>query len=134
MTTTQSGLIFFSPRSVSMPSITGMLTSSMIEVGLLPLVDLERLGPVRRLEDPLHAEVAQEERDELPDVGLVVDEQDASAEVHLKRGRRTTNSQPRPGMFSTPIVPRCASTILRQMARPSPVLFSPPVGCADRRP
>ncbi len=44
------------------------------------------------------------------------------------------NSAPRPGMLSTPIVPSWASTILRQMASPSPVLFSPPVGCVDSRP
>jgi hypothetical protein len=31
-------------------------------------------------------------------------------------------------------MPPCASIILRQIAKPSPVLFSPPVGCTESRP
>ena len=60
-----------------------MLTSSMTRSGFSLLKTSIAALPVRGLEDLRHPEVAQEERHELPDVGLVVDEQDAAFEVHL---------------------------------------------------
>src|SRR6185503_1088788 len=78
-------------------------------------------------------ELFQDQRDVFADVGLVIDEQNHSGEVHELAGRRTRNSQPRVGRFSAAMVPPWASTILRQMASPSPVLFSPAVGLLERR-
>jgi len=48
-------------------------------------------------------------------------------------GSATVKQVPSPILLSTDIFPLWASIIFLTMARPSPVLFSPPVGCTLRR-
>src|SRR5262249_13946523 len=51
-------------------------------------------------------------------------ERSADWSAHSGIGRVRTNSVPRPGSLATSIVPAWASTILREIAMPSPVPFS----------
>ena len=45
------------------------------------------------------------------------------------QGRVKRNVEPCPGVLSAQILPPCATIIFLQMAKPSPVLGSPAVGC-----
>lgn len=67
-------------------------------------------------------------------LGQLAELMDGSVKRHDQEGSVTRNSQPPVGWLVAVMVPWCASTILRQMARPRPVLFSPPVGRTESWP
>src|SRR5205085_2196585 len=97
------------------------------------LEGFEGVGAVGRFDQGGGPELLQNQRDVFTDMRLVVDEEDLASEVHREAGKVKRNSQPRLGRFSATMVPWWASTIFRQIARPNPVLFSPPVGLIDSR-
>src|SRR5690606_4865466 len=104
------------------------------EVGAFAHVGVNGFLAVGGLDDGGLAEAAHDEGEEFAHVGFVVHEEDFGGVDHVCRGRVKLNSQPRSGRFWAWISPWWASMILRQMARPRPVLFSPPVGLAESRP
>lgn len=81
---------------------------------------VERLEPVGRSAHAVPARL-EDELDDLPDVGIVVDDADVSVPfVHVLRhgplkGNLTVNFEPTPSSLSTPSSPWCASTIVLVM-------------------
>ena len=71
-------------RPTSIPSMSGSIQSSTIEVRLFPGHGVERLPAVVRLLD-LVALVAQGGRDRVDDRGLVVDDEDPLAVARVAR-------------------------------------------------
>src|SRR6185436_7709732 len=100
------------------------------EVGRIFDEPRERRVAVGRL-DGFVAVRLQQRADHAADVGFVVDEQDARAHgeggggrsraVEDGGGKTIENVAPPPGVSPTLIVPRCASSVTRTSARPSPV-------------
>src|SRR4029079_2305413 len=108
------------------------------QVGRRLVEELQRLLAVRCLADDLAPHRADDGLHEKPYVRLVVGQQHADLALLAHglapgagpSGAVTVNRVPCPGALSTSMCPPCASTIFLTMARPRPVLFSPPVGRA----
>ena len=111
------------------------------QVGRPLLGEPERLLSVAGQAEVVTA-VPQRERDELPDVGVVVGDEDDGRAGHAASsrtgevaptGRRTPNTEPAPGWLSTVTLPPCASTIARAIASPRPVPWIAPAEAAGVR-